>query len=69
MYLVLKLCKWETVEWNSVNHVLPYPVETVTPEGEAGFLKAFTDYEKALEFAGNDSRLVMEIQETEGGSD
>ena len=59
MYLVLKLCKWENMKWSPVN-----PVEIVKPEGEAGFLKVFTDYQKALLFAG-DPKLIMEVQEQE----
>ena len=58
MYLVLKLCKWDNMKWDA------NPIEAMTPEGEAGFLKVFTDYEKALIFAG-DPTLIMEVQEQE----
>jgi len=62
MYLVMKVTKWESMEFECVNARLPFPVRFSRPEKEIGFCHVFAEYKDALEYAG-DGNLVFAIRE------
>ena len=65
MWLVMKLERWDKLEIEQVARLVPFPIQMQAPKGEIGFCAVFTDYDTALEYAG-DLSLMLEIQYREG---
>jgi hypothetical protein len=63
-YAIMRLHRWESIEFQSVGYKLPFPVKMAKPEGgEIGYIPVFDSMENAVKFNGGKVENISILQD------